>query len=259
MFEIEIGNRPTVQSLRVFNLGDKDVDIAATVVNWVLAEDNTVQVVEPTEQSLDQWIIMNPARFTIPARGSQTVRFAVRPRVAPTAGEHRAMLYFEEQLPEDRNPGEVYVNFKVGVAVYGNAGEVRRESRLHAVDVVADAQIVAARFDLSSTGNAHVRLGGQYAVWSTSSFPGEAAVIPIADVDDPSLALPPGVLAAGSLPKVPVLAGTRRDVPLVFAHSLAPGEYVLATLGEISGEEFRQAVTFVVPERPEMVTAQQED
>ncbi|NKB89654.1 MAG: fimbria/pilus periplasmic chaperone [Acidobacteria bacterium] len=190
-FDIEIGNRPTVQSMRLFNLGDKEVEIQATVVNWDLNEENRVEVLAPTEQSLDQWIVINPLRFKIPPRSSQTVRFAVRLRVEPEDGEHRAMLYFEEILPEERNEGEVYVNFKVGVAVYGNAGEVRRESGLHSIEVVSDARVFAARFDLTSSGNAHVRLGGQYAVWPVNMFPGVSAVVPIANVGEPEVTLPP--------------------------------------------------------------------
>ena len=260
-FEIEIGNRPAVQSLRLFNLGDKEVEVQASVANWVLAEDSTVVVVEPTEQSLDQWIVINPLRFKIPPRSSQTVRFAVRPRVAPDDGEHRAMLYFEEILPEVRNPGEVYVNFKVGVAVYGNAGEIRREPELHGIEVVSDHRVFAARFDLSSHGNAHVRLGGQYAIWPVAAFPGVSAVAPIAQVDEPGSELPTGVLAAGTLPSVPVLAGTRHEIPLVVQHALPAGEYVFATLGDISGQEFRDAIRFVVPAQVTTTVAgrQQED
>jgi hypothetical protein len=246
-FDIEIGNRPTVQSLRLFNLGDKEVEIQASVANWVLGEDNRVEVVAPTEQSLDQWIVINPLRFKIAPRSSQTVRFAVRPRVEPEDGEHRAMLYFEEVLPEERNEGEVYVNFKVGVAVYGNAGDVRREPEMHGIEVVSDHRVLAARFDLSSHGNAHVRMAGQYAIWPVNAFPGVSSVAPIADAGQPEAILPPGVLAAGKLPAIPVLAGTRREVPLVVQHSLPAGEYVFATLGAVSGDEFREAVRFVVP------------
>jgi len=259
-FEIEIGNRPSVQSLRLFNLGDHEIEIQATVANWTLTEDSTVRVVEPTEQSLDQWIVINPLRFKIAPRSSQTVRFAVRPRVAPEDGEHRAMLYFEEILPEDRNPGEVYVNFKVGVAVYGNAGEIRREPELHGIEVVSDHRVFAARFDLSSHGNAHVRLGGQYAIWPVTAFPGISAVIPIAQVGQAETELPAGVLAAGVLPSVPVLAGTRREIPLVVQHTLPAGEYVFATLGEISGQEFRETVRFVVPaQNPATVAGRQQE
>lgn len=259
-FEIEIGNRPTVQSLRLFNLGDREIEVEATVANWILSEDSTVVVVEPTEQSLDQWIVINPVRFKIAPRSSQTVRFAVRPRVQPEAGEHRAMLYFEEILPEERNAGEVYVNFKVGVAVYGNAGEIRREPELHGIEVVSDHRVFAARFDLSSHGNAHVRLGGQYAIWSVTAFPGLSAVIPIAQVGEPDAELPVGVLAAGTLPSVPVLAGTRREIALVVQHALPAGEYVFATLGAISGQEFREAIRFVVPvQNPTTVAARQQE
>ena len=260
-FEIEIGNRPSVQSLRLFNLGDSEVEVQATVANWTLTEESTVRVLEPTEQSLDQWIVINPLRFKIAPRSSQTVRFAVRPRVEPEAGEHRAMIYFEEILPSERNAGEVYVNFKVGVAVYGNAGEIHRQPQLHGIEVVSDHSVFAARFDLSSHGNAHVRLGGQYAIWPVSAFPGVSAVIPIAQVGEADVELPSGVLAAGVLPSVPVLAGTRREIPLVVQHELPAGEYVFATLGAISGHAFREAVRFVVPPSNSTAVAgrQQED
>ena len=258
-FEIEIGNRPSVQSLRLFNLGDREIEVQASVANWTLTEDSTVRVVEPTEQSLDQWIVINPLRFKIAARSSQTVRFAVRPRVAPDAGEHRAMLYFEEMLPEERNAGEVYVNFKVGVAVYGNAGEIRREPELHGIEVVSDHRVFAARFDLSSHGNAHVRLGGQYAIWPVTAFPGASAVIPIAKVGEAGAELPPGVLAAGLLPSVPVLAGTRREIPLIVRHALPAGEYVFATLGAISGRQFRESVRFLVPAQNATVAGRRQE
>ena len=74
-FEIEIGAKPTTQALRLFNLGDERVEVQVTVATWELDEANRVQVVEPTEQSLDQWIVINPLRFEIPAHESQTVRF----------------------------------------------------------------------------------------------------------------------------------------------------------------------------------------
>ena len=126
--------------------------------------------------------------------------------------------------------------------------------------MVSDHRIFAARFDLSSHGNAHVRLGGQYAIWPVATFPGVSAVAPIAQAGDEGAELPAGVLAAGTLPSVPVLAGTRREVPLVVQHGLPAGEYVYATLGAISGHEFREAVRFVVPaQNTTVVGRQQED
>ena len=92
-FEIEIGPSPTTEALRVFNFSDRPVDVQASVAHWELDRNSRVVIVEPTEQSLDQWIVMNPLRFTIPAGGSQTMRFSIRPKTAPDPGEHRAMIY----------------------------------------------------------------------------------------------------------------------------------------------------------------------
>jgi len=57
-FEVEIGSKPTTEAVDVMNLGDEPVSIAVSVVTWDLDEGNQVRIVEPTEQTLDQWMVI---------------------------------------------------------------------------------------------------------------------------------------------------------------------------------------------------------
>ena len=86
-FEVEIGPKPTTEAVTVMNLGKDPVTIMVTVASWDLDELNKVRILEPDEQSLDQWMVINPLRFTVPSGKSQTVRFSIRPKIRPLPGE----------------------------------------------------------------------------------------------------------------------------------------------------------------------------
>ena len=93
--------------------------------------------------------------------------------------------------------------FRVGVAVYVYSGEVRREGILHGADVDEQRHLTV---DVSSEGNAHVRLLGSWAVWPAADYPGPEATSEV----DLAVAPEPPMLAHGALPEGPVLPQTRR-------------------------------------------------
>jgi P pilus assembly chaperone PapD len=245
-FEVRIDDKQSVQAVRLMNFSDRRVDVKVTVATWELDANSRVVLVEPTEQSLDQWMVFNPRSFSVEARSEQTVRFAIRPRVEPTAGEHRAMIYFEEQARTDVDV-PVQVLFKVGVAVYGYAGEIERRGVLSEVQVAADNRVMSAAFDIDNPGNAHVRMKAQWGIWPVDHFPGVDAVAQIPDLGNDGVELPESMLMAGWLPNTPVLGGNRRQILHATAHRLTPGRYVFAALGELGPETFRRAVEFQVP------------
>jgi hypothetical protein len=242
-FEVEIGTKPTTEAVDVMNLGDEPVAIAVSVVTWDLDEANKVRILDPDEQSLDQWMVVNPLQFTVPPGKSQTVRFSIRPKVRPEPGEHRAMLYFEQVLPAE-STGKMRVKFKLGVAVYGLAGEVTRVGKLHDVEVDSYDGPVRVRFDVSSEGTANVRLAGEYAIYRAAEFQESVAwwgTEPGVATDGP----PAHPVATGTLPTRPVLPGSRREVVLR-AGALDPGEYILDIKGALAGETINLAVPFAV-------------
>ncbi|MCD4749137.1 MAG: hypothetical protein K8R59_07170 [Thermoanaerobaculales bacterium] len=256
-FEVLIGAKPSVESLRVFNLGGDAVTVAVSVATWDLDENNSVRHIEPTEQTLDQWLVINPLKFTVETGQSQAVRFSIRPRVAPEAGEHRAMIYLTEQ-PLENPDAPVTVRFQLGIAVYGYAGEVTHVGALHSVEVIPGSNPASAAFDISSLGNAHVRLRGQYAVWPADAFPGSEKTEAIPKLDLPDTVLPEPILEAGFLPTTPVLASKRRTIVLSTPKELPPGEYVLDLNAILGDAVIDQNITFVVEAPPPTPTASPE-
>src|SRR5512136_1349866 len=97
--EMALGTRPVAEAIQIMNLGSAPIELSVSVSNWILDEANQVKAIEPTEQSLDQWIVISPLRLSLPPGRLQTIRFTVRPKVKPDPGEHRAMVFFDE-VPE---------------------------------------------------------------------------------------------------------------------------------------------------------------
>ena len=242
-FEIEIGSVPVTRAARVFNFGSAPMEIRASVHGWDLDEENQVRLVEPTEQSLDQWIVINPLRFTVQPGESQTVRFSVRPKVRPEPGEHRAIIYFEQ--PPSKG-GSISVIGRIGVAVYGYVGPVEREGTLNRILVDTTTAAPLAQLDISSSGTAHVRLGGQYAVWPAASYPGAESTRLFPELGEREIDLPEALVDVGFLPGLPVLPGSRRTLPLHLPREIPPGDYVLDINGDLSGRPLDLAVPFTV-------------
>lgn len=246
--EMEINSSKTrSQSIRVLNLSSEPVVVRAIVRSWVMSEDSKLQVVAPSEQSLEQWIVYTPSQFTIPARGAQTIRFAIRPRVQPQPGEHRAVLYLEEVPPIDAPSKGVRVMGRLGVVIYGYVGDVKRVGVVNSVTVDTKPNAISAVFDISSQGNAYVRLNGQYAIWPAAKYPGSEATKPLANLGSPKTKIPDVLLDAGALPSSPVLPNNRRQLLLPITKTLPPGNYVLDIDGNLSGLPIKKGIPFTVP------------
>ncbi len=223
-FEIDLDEGPSTHSVRVLNLSQRDTLVEVEVLNFDLDEDNKVRILPPDEQSLDQWMVLNPLQFRIPAAGSQAVRFSIRPRVEPAAGEHRAMLYFTEVVDPDAPPAQgIRALHRIGIAVYAWAGEETRSATVHGL-IVAER---SATLDVEATGTAHVRAAG---TWSVRT-----------------LGDPPSIPASGELPSTPVLPGTRRSISIPVPADLEPGEYRILVEGTVGDAPLDLSAPFVVP------------
>ncbi|MBD2446740.1 molecular chaperone [Nostoc sp. FACHB-152] len=251
-FELNLGQKKqNTQVFKVLNNGSKPATFRVYTQGWTLNEKNETQPISSTEQSLAQWIIVNPVQFTLPPGQTQTVRFAVRPRVQPNPGEHRAFIFIEE-LPSDNEIIDpkatvaVKVVGRFGVAVYGYVGDIKRVGVLNSIIVDTKAAPVKAAFDISSQGNAYVRLNGQYGIWPANKYPGASVTKKIANLQSKKTQLPDGLLEAGSLPSNPVLPGTRRQLILNISKKLPPGKYVLDVDGNLNATAIDKGITFTV-------------
>jgi hypothetical protein len=245
IFELEIGSTPSVHSLRVLNFGKEPVEVQVSLATWDLDEQNHVRLLDPDEQSLDQWIVINPLRFTIESGKSQSVRFSIRPRVRPEPGEHRAMIYLDQQLSEE-SEAQMRVKFRIGVAVYGTVGEVARVGELHSVELAKGSNPIKAGLQISSKGTANVRIDGQYAVWQAALYPGLASEERDRNLVAPDAVLPEAVVDADKLPGIPVLAGDCRQIWFQAGKPLPAGNYILDLDFDLDKDSFDRAVPFTV-------------
>ena len=244
--EVALGTRPVAEAIQIMNLGTAPIELSVSVSNWILDEANQVKAIEPTEQSLDQWIAISPLRLSLPPGRLQTVRFTVRPKVKPEEGEHRAMIFFDEVPEAEPAVQTTRVVGRVGVAVYAHVGEVTRRAVLNCLEVVTARRAAAAVFDISSEGSAHARMSGRYVIWPVDRFPGPSATAPPSPVGGNS-AVPEGAIEAAELPPTPVLPGFRRRIVMRLAREFEPGDYVLEVEGQLGEQPLRLAYPFVVP------------
>ena len=234
--EVDLDAGRSTEAIHIINLSDNETRISVSVVHLDLDEHNKVRDLAPTEQSLDQWIVINPLKFTIPAGEQQTIRFAVRPRVEPEAGEHRAMIYFEQEPGSaDSDEGAVSIRYRLGVAVYGLSGHIDRRGRIVAIRHTGSGDNHYLDIDTISEGNTSVRLTGQYGIWQATDFPGEEAAAALLDSLPASTDIVGGV---GALPELPILPGTQRTVRIRLPELSSTAAHVVYVTGEFAGRSF---------------------
>lgn len=246
MANISVGESAKPHAFQLMNDSNDPVRVAVTVANWTMDEYGKVKTIPPTEQSLAPWLQINPTTFTIPPGQSQVIRYAIRPAVKLTTGEHRAMVFFTQQpdTTRDTKKASLHVYFRFGAAIYGHVGPVQASGKI--VGLKADAR--SATFILTNTGNATTRMIGQYALWASAAYPGQAKSIDSSQLRKDFQA-PKGLLEYGYLPKGAVLPGANRIVTLAFGkdkHGLPPGRYVLRVDGRLGEHDVQRTLRFDV-------------
>ncbi|KZK74531.1 MAG: hypothetical protein A3K90_05255 [Pelodictyon luteolum] len=232
MFEIPIGAQPATRSIRLKNLKETPVTLKVEIYNWTLDGNNTLQESPPSPQSIDQWMVINPLAFTIAPGKEQVVRFSIRPRVQPEPGEHRAIIYFNEQ-PSSTTKGGVEMLFRLGVGIYAYAEPIVHKGTLTALTLDRNRKTIHA--ELMNRGNVHTRMKGSYAIWRKGTFPGFSSMAACVNLK-PGEEKPEGFIRAGNLNNSPVLAGTQRSIATAIPIPDAdPQNYVIAVQGTVDG------------------------
>ncbi len=244
--ELDINSRKgRSNTIKITNFANKSVQMRAYVKNWTMDEKNQLKDIPSTEQSLDQWILFSPSKFRIPAGGTQTLRFAIRPKIKPHAGEHRAVIYFEE-INSNTEKNAVGTKTSIGVVVYAYAGEVKRVGKLNTVTVDTKSNAVKAVFDVSNQGNAHIRMKGQYAIWNADKYPGAKATQIIKNVGNSKKKISANIVKVGNIKLPPVLPNTNRQLLQNLTGKLPPGNYVLDINAELSGVPIDKGIPFTL-------------
>lgn len=234
--EMSPDNKST-ESITVLNLGSEPMQVEVYVQNWDFDANNNYRALPPNEQSLDQWLIINPVRLTIPAKSQQTVRLAVRPRVQPEHGEHRAMVFFNQLSGEEQGRDFNY-KFNVGVPIYAYFGDVKRKADVLGMEF--DPIKLQFAFDIASKGNSYVRPEGVFVAMKAKDAGSDADILKRLDLEKMTVdGL--GALASGKLSAKPVFAGTRRQVTSpVPIKEILNEPYVVAIKVTLGGQTFSE-------------------
>ena len=193
--------------IEIANRSAAPLRLSVSLTDFRLDADNRVEAVAPTADSFSNAVVVNPVELEVPARGSRTIRFAVRPLAPPEPGERKAMIWLTRAaVPTGEG---IPINVAYGVPLYATYGEVRREGELHGVDW-RDGALV---YDVSSGGDGHVRLQARYAAFPAGAYPGDAAAAEAIAAPDWREALRAlGARDADLAPTTAVFPGERRSL-----------------------------------------------
>ena len=205
--EISVEGNTTMGSATVLNMSERDIHVKASVTGFDLDEANNFRELPPAPGTLPNAIMINPVEFTIPANGSQTVRFAISRHRLEGDGEHRAMLFFSELVDTDQ--AGVKLNFRLGMPIYASVGETEPVAVLNGLKF--DASEHRIELDVTSVGNAQVKPAGFYLWWPVLDFPKEKRALRevAALAGNPRKELP-GHTAGGPLVTKPFGSGESR-------------------------------------------------
>jgi fimbrial chaperone protein len=249
-YDLTLAEAQGTHAYRIFNLTKDPKQVRVSVVSWDFDESGEIRILPSTDTTLDQWVVVNPVEFTIPPGESQAVRFSIRPAVQLSAGEHRAMLIFDEVL-QPQAPGEasgagaqtaLRARFQFRTAVYCQVGTVSRMAEVVSVHADANTLTVQTR----ATGTANTRFDGQFMIWKAAAFPGLEKTSLLGNLTDAKPELPPGMVAAGRLPGQPVLPGGTRKYEVNLGTRLSRGHYVGVLLGRFGDDALSRQISFDV-------------
>ncbi|MFQ3324428.1 MAG: hypothetical protein ACI90U_002255 [Pseudomonadales bacterium] len=213
-FNVSLDSGTVNETINVINLTDKAQRLVVEVGPWTLDESSKVVDLEPSKTSLDQWMIINPTDATIKPKETRSIRWAILPKLKPVDGEHRVMVYLTEISEKGEQESGISLTYRFGIPIYVNVGDIKRIGVLNNVKKNIDKpKTPAIGLDISSNGNAYVRIDGGYGVWEKSVWPGEESALD-ALIDAEGIVNPQyannSVLAG--IPDRPVLPGHTRTI-----------------------------------------------
>ncbi len=166
-FEILLEPRArTIQTINISNSGMDELNLTALAQDWDVDKNGDLVLMEPatSPRSASNWIRFNPKSIKVEPEKEQVIRFAVTapPDVEP--GEYRTaiLLTSEETFTSD---AEINIRPQFAILLYINIPEVKRTGEIEKVEIsVNDEGMYFAKGDIKSTGNAHIRITGEYSL-----------------------------------------------------------------------------------------------
>ena len=233
-FEITYDGKSKTHAITFINYSNRNISARLSLANWTLDNGEIVEIA-PTPQSLDQWILITPLNFKVPPKETQTIRFAIRPKSKPKAGEHRAMIWIDEVLDSSRPSKGMTAQFRFGIAVYLNVAPVDVKGKLQKIIVNSDTKDLQVALSYTNSGNVHDRLNGTVSLWKVNTTLSKKQKSDILTQGIKSKEL----LSKVAIPSRPILAKLKPTMVVSLPKPKYKGRYLLVVNGHFkNGVEF---------------------
>lgn len=195
----------SMQSLKVTNLGTAPITFTAETKDWDLNQSGSPAFFDPgpRDRSASTWIRFNPRQFTVAPGETQYIRFSVTAPPSLQPGEYRTSIVLttaEQYLLQDG----FYYKPNFAILIYINIPQITRRGEFGEVKVITGPDGTRSiQGEIRSTGNAHLRLSGQYQVENAAGT----------------------LVKEGELPRKVILPGRLDLFRFELSKNLAPGKY----------------------------------
>ena len=230
-FEITYDGKSKTHAITFINYSNRHIRARLSLANWTLDKGEIVEIA-PTPQSLDQWMLITPVNFTVPPKETQTIRFAIRPKSKPKAGEHRAIIWIDEVVDSSRPSKGMTAKFRFGIAVYLNVPPVYAKGKLQKVTVRSDTKDLQIALNYTNSGNVHDRLTGTVSLWKVNTTLSKKQKSDILSQDIESDAL----LSKVVIPSKPILAKLKPTMVVSLPKPKYKGRYLLVVNGHFKND-----------------------
>ncbi len=208
----------TTGAIKVTNITDTPLLVAAKAYDWILKEDGSLEnlYLGSHETTLAGNLKFNPKQFDLAPGQTQIVRFTVTmPAQAPK--ERRTMVFFETEEVALARGIKTIMQTQIGTVIYVSASKANASFQLLEIEkTIADDQLNFCLFCLNP-GEIHFRMFLTYAVLDLSGhelyantiedyvlLPGQKVVLklPIEEKLDPGIYRLVGKFSFGSTQKI---------------------------------------------------------
>lgn len=165
--------------INVENNGKEPMVVRVYLEDWVYSQEDGAKEFMPkgtTSLSCSNWITFYPADFTLPANGSQIVRYTVNVPVNEKGG-HFSVMFFEtgggeiEQVNEQGAKAVVKVFNRLGALFYVEPeGTIQKSAETKNLAITTQLNNLIVSADLLNTGNTNITAKGTFDVLDSQGF-----------------------------------------------------------------------------------------
>jgi hypothetical protein len=214
--------RPYTDALEVNNEAREPARIRVYTEDWRLERDGAVTFARAGSwpRSASTWIRINPTEIELPALATVDVRFTVSVPAGAPAGGYRAAIVVEQvprPAPGQEAKREVAIRARIASVLYVRVGDPVPDAALHAVRYRREPNgMRSIVLDVQNKGGVHFRTAGRIAL----ADPGTGKTV-----------------HQLTIPDVPVLPESSRDVRADVPPQVKPGTYRVRTELEVGRKE----------------------